>query len=47
MKDQLVNAKNELLEALRRSEREGANKKVLRKLEKLISDVEYLQHTVK
>lgn len=47
MKDQLANAKKELLEALRRAEREKAEKRVIRKLEKLIGDIESFQATIK
>jgi outer membrane lipopolysaccharide assembly protein LptE/RlpB len=47
MKDQLANAKKEMLEALRRAEREKATKQVIRKLEKLIADIESFQATIK
>lgn len=47
MEDQLAAAKTKLLDALRRAERDDAPKRTIRKLEKIIADIETLQASLK
>lgn len=46
MKDLLQKAKSDLLDALRKAENEAQPRAVVRKLEKIIGDLETLQHKI-